>query len=170
MQQCTSGLGITNQTCYELSGGCFTTYGFDYKPGIDDGFITWVNNNETAWTVFSQAMVPDPVAEIGRRLISREPMVRFFGLGALRIQRRDLLIFLSQYIIMNLAISEGFSVVDYENLQFPAMLSIDYVRVYQPKNAINIGCDPVDFPTAKYIETWVVLVDRLLCSSDSRFL
>ena len=94
----------------------------------------------------------------------------FFGLGALRIQRRDILIFLPQYIIMNLAISEGFSVVDYENLQFPAMLSIDYVRVYQPKNAINIGCDPVDFPTAKYIETWVVLVDRLLCSSDSRFL
>jgi hypothetical protein len=32
-QQTTSGLAVTNQTCYELSGGCFTVYGFEYKPG-----------------------------------------------------------------------------------------------------------------------------------------
>jgi hypothetical protein len=30
---------------------------------------------------------------------------------------------------------------------------IDYVRVYQPSNAHNIGCDPPEFPTATYIET-----------------
>ena len=58
-----------------------------------------------------------------------------------------------QYIIMNLAISEGFGAIDVENLQFPATMSIDYVRVYQPKNAVNTGCDPKEFPTAQYIET-----------------
>jgi hypothetical protein len=54
---------------------------------------------------------------------------------------------------MNLAISEGFGDIDLENLRFPGTLSIDYVRVYQPKNAVNTGCDPKDFPTAEYIKT-----------------
>jgi hypothetical protein len=31
-------------------------------------------------------------------------------------------------------------------------MRVDYIRVYQPKNAINIGCDPKDFPTSAYIE------------------
>ena len=35
-QQTTSGLAVTNQTCYELSGGCFTVYGFEYKPGYEE--------------------------------------------------------------------------------------------------------------------------------------
>ncbi|RXW18910.1 hypothetical protein EST38_g6945 [Candolleomyces aberdarensis] len=77
-------------------------------------------------------MVGDGATEIGVRPIPLEPM----------------------YIIMNLAISEGFGEIDVENLQFPATMSIDYVRVYQPKNAVNTGCDPKEFPTAKYIETY----------------
>jgi len=32
-QQTTSGLTITNQDCYELNKGCFSIYGFEYKPG-----------------------------------------------------------------------------------------------------------------------------------------
>lgn len=53
---------------------------------------------------------------------------------------------------MNLAISEGFGFVDTERLQFPGIMSIDYVRVYQPKDAVRTGCDPKEFPTARYIE------------------
>lgn len=34
---------------------------------------------------------------------------------------------------------------------FPSEYLIDYVRVYQRKDEVNIGCDPSDFPTAKYI-------------------
>lgn len=34
---------------------------------------------------------------------------------------------------------------------FPAVMQIDYVRVYQRKGQTNIGCDPPDYPTAKYI-------------------
>lgn len=32
-QQAVSGLAFTNETCYQYGGGCFTTYGFEYKPG-----------------------------------------------------------------------------------------------------------------------------------------
>jgi hypothetical protein len=60
-----------------------------------------------------------------------------------------------------LAISLNFGFVDFENLEFPATMSVDYVRVYQPKDAINTGCDPKEYPTAAYIETYVV--------TDARF-
>lgn len=152
-QQCTSGLGVTNQTCYELSGGCFTTYGFDYKPGFDKGYITWWNNNERAWTVYSDAMVADTEAEISVRPIPQEPMVRASPPYAECLQLTNGPIHFQQYIVMNVAISEGFGLVDVENLKFPGTMSVDYVRVYQPKGAINTGCDPKDFPTAAYIET-----------------
>jgi len=37
---------------------------------------------------------------------------------------------------------------------FPATMRIDWVRVYQPKNAINVGCDTTDYPTAAYIQQY----------------
>lgn len=52
---------------------------------------------------------------------------------------------------MNLAISESFQKVDLANMVFPSELKIDYVRVYQRKGQKNIGCDPRDYPTSKYI-------------------
>ena len=32
-QQAVSGVVYTNQSCYELSGGCYAVYGFEYEPG-----------------------------------------------------------------------------------------------------------------------------------------
>ena len=32
---------------------------------------------------------------------------------------------------------------------------IDYIRVYQDEDSMNIGCDPDDFPTQAYINKWV---------------
>jgi len=55
------------------------------------------------------------------------------------------------YIIANLGMSTNFGPVDFEHLVFPAVLSIDWIRVYQPKGQQNIGCDPTDFPTMDYI-------------------
>ena len=60
-----------------------------------------------------------------------------------------------QYIIMNLGMSTNFGPVDLANLPFPVHMRVDYIRVYQPTNARNIGCDPKDFPTADYINTYV---------------
>lgn len=45
----------------------------------------------------------------------------------------------------------NFGDVDLEHLQFPATMRVDWIRVYQTKDAINIGCDPKQFPTQKYI-------------------
>ena len=35
---------------------------------------------------------------------------------------------------------------------WPASFWIDYVRVWQPKGELNIGCNPPDYPTKTYIE------------------
>ena len=60
-----------------------------------------------------------------------------------------------QYLIMNLGISENFGFVDYDHLVFPATMRVDWIRVYQDPNNINVGCDPDAFPTKAYIETFV---------------
>ena len=56
---------------------------------------------------------------------------------------------------MNLGMSTNFGPVDLDHLPFPVHMRVDYIRVYQPTNARNVGCDPPDFPTAKYINQWV---------------
>ena len=61
----------------------------------------------------------------------------------------------TQYLIMNLGISKKFGAVDFEHLRFPSTMRVDYIRVYQPSNAVNIGCDPKDYPTAAYIEQYL---------------
>ncbi|KAF9476634.1 glycoside hydrolase family 16 protein [Pholiota conissans] len=131
-QQTTSGLATTNQDCYELNAGCFAIYAFEYQTGFDDGYITWIQDNQLSWTLRGPAMGPDTATEISTRPIPQEPM----------------------YIIANLGLSLGFGVVDFENLIFPATMSIDYIRVYQPRDSINVGCDPQDFPTRTYIDTY----------------
>ncbi|KAF8958562.1 beta-glucan synthesis-associated [Flammula alnicola] len=131
-QQTTSGLSLSNQACYELGAQCFSVYGFEYQPGFDNGYITWINDNKASWTLRGPGMGADTQTEISARQVPTEPM----------------------YIIANLGFSMNFAALDLEQLTFPATMSIDYIRVYQPKDSINIGCDPKDFPTATYIETY----------------
>jgi beta-glucanase (GH16 family) len=57
-----------------------------------------------------------------------------------------------QYILVNLGMSRNFGDVDLDHIVFPVHMFVDYIRVYQPKDAVNIGCDPKNYPTAKYIE------------------
>jgi len=54
-------------------------------------------------------------------------------------------------MIINLGMSKNFGAVDFEHLTFPNHLRVDYVRVYQPVNAVNVGCNPKGFPTTDYI-------------------
>ncbi|SJL05545.1 related to KRE6-glucan synthase subunit [Armillaria ostoyae] len=122
-----------DQNCYQLETGCFAVYGFEYKPGYDDGYITWINNNKAAWTLKGPGLAADTRVEIAARPVPQEPM----------------------YIIVNLGMSENFGYVDLDHLTFPTTMSIDYIRVYQPKDSINIGCNPDDFPTQAYIEEYI---------------
>ena len=52
---------------------------------------------------------------------------------------------------MNLGMSTNFGTVDLEHLTFPTTMKVDYIRVYQDPDALNVRCDPADFPTAAYI-------------------
>lgn len=60
---------------------------------------------------------------------------------------------------MNLGMSQNFGSVDLEHLPFPVAMSVDWIRVYQPSNAQNYGCEPDDFPTQAYINKYV----RFIC-------
>ena len=54
--------------------------------------------------------------------------------------------------------STNFGPIDLDHLPFPVHMRVDYIRVYQPKDNKNIGCDPKEFPTAQYINTYVLRV------------
>ncbi|THU80069.1 beta-glucan synthesis-associated [Dendrothele bispora CBS 962.96] len=132
-QQATSGISQTAQKCYQLNGACFAVYGFEYKAGFDDAFISWINNDKVAWTIKGAGLAADDRVEIGARPVPQEPM----------------------YLLVNLGISENFGFVDFDHLTFPAIMTVDWIRVYQNEDSINIGCDPKDFPTAAYIEEYI---------------
>lgn len=59
-------------------------------------------------------------------------------------------------MIINLGMSENFGSIDFAHLTFPNHLRVDYIRVYQPMHSVNIGCNPPDYPTEKYINACVL--------------
>ncbi|KAJ7103721.1 glycoside hydrolase family 16 protein [Mycena epipterygia] len=122
-QQATSVVTQTNQQCYELLDNCFSVYGFEY--------ISWISDNQLAWTIKAAGLGADNETQIGARPVPQEPM----------------------YILANLGMSTNFGEVDLAHLTFPTTLKLDYIRVYQYPDSVNIGCDPPDFPTAAYIDT-----------------
>ncbi|THH34156.1 hypothetical protein EUX98_g179 [Antrodiella citrinella] len=132
-QEATSVVTETNQEAYELTGNVFSVYGIQYQPGFDDAYISWIADGQLAWTLQSGAVGANPITEIGPRAIPQEPM----------------------YLIVNLGMSRNFGYVDLEHLIFPATMKVDYIRVYQDPDLINIGCDPEDFPTAAYINQYI---------------
>ncbi|KAL5530502.1 hypothetical protein ACEPAF_6760 [Sanghuangporus sanghuang] len=132
-QQASSVVTSTDQKCYSGGSGCFSIYGFEYQPGFDDAYITWISDNKQAWTAMAAGFAADDRVNISARPVSQEPM----------------------YIIMQFGMSYNFAEVDLENLPFPSTMLVDYVRVYQKKDQKNIGCDPEDFPTASYINTYI---------------
>ncbi|KZP14597.1 glycoside hydrolase family 16 protein [Athelia psychrophila] len=132
-QQTTSIVTNVNQDCYQTGTQCFDVYGIEYKPGFDDAYISWIANGALAWTINAAGVGADPATEISARPIPQEPM----------------------YLLMNLGQSTNFGTVDTEHIPYPVTMRVDYIRVYQPKDAINYGCDPKDFPTADYINQYI---------------
>ena len=99
-------------------------------------YISWIADSKLAWTLNEAGMAADNLVEIGPRPVPQEPM----------------------YLIANLGMSTNFGTVDLEHLTFPATMKIDYIRVYQDPDNINYGCDPDDFPTEAYINTYVQFI------------
>ncbi|KAF7341851.1 GH16 domain-containing protein [Mycena sanguinolenta] len=132
-QEATSVVSTTNQSCYQLTERCYAINGFEYVPGFDNSYITWITNNKVAWTLNVAAMGANAETLISARPITNEPL----------------------YIIANLGMSPAFGAVDLEHLTFPSTMRLDWVRVYQDPDNINIGCDPPEAPTSAYINTYI---------------
>lgn len=130
LQQSASAVTETPQRAYQHSGAEFAEYGFEYRPGYENSYITWVSGGEPAWKITDRALQADTRAEISWRPVPLEPM----------------------YVILNLALSAGFGDIDWDNIEFPGIMLVDYVRIWQVKGKENVGCDPPDFPTKDYIE------------------
>lgn len=73
-QEAVSGITTTDQTAYRDTGGNYATYGFEYWPDRDDGYITWYASDEPSWTLTAGAVGPNTRTRVGQRLISEEPM------------------------------------------------------------------------------------------------
>jgi len=54
--------------------------------------------------------------------------------------------------------------IDLTTMTFPTEMRIDYVRVYQRENYENVGCDPPDYPTMKYINDHPAAYSSSSCS------
>ncbi|EGW31647.1 uncharacterized protein SPAPADRAFT_62260 [Spathaspora passalidarum NRRL Y-27907] len=129
-QQALSGTTTLNSSWYEFGpyDHNFQRYAFEYLNDDNKGYLTWFVGEDPTFTVYPQALHPN--GNIGWRHLSKEPMS----------------------IVMNLGISNSWAYIDWPSLNFPVTMRIDYVRVYQPKDQINVGCDPDDFPTYDYIQ------------------
>jgi hypothetical protein len=110
-------------------------------------YITWVSDNQISWTLNAGGVGANAAVEISARPVPQEPMVCTPNHSSYSGMFTN-----TQYMIINLGMSENFGTVDLEHLTFPNHLRVDYVRVYQPMYKVNIGCSPTDFPTESYID------------------
>ncbi|CAD6920038.1 unnamed protein product [Tilletia controversa] len=134
-QQSVSAIIKNSQTAWQLSGGDYGTYGVEWIPHYrdEDPYVTWMTDGQPSWRLDAGAVGPDDAAEIGQRLIPPEPV-----------------------IIFNLGMSKGFSDVDFDNLKFPGVMSVDYVRFYQDEGMESLSCDGAfpEMPTVSYIDKY----------------
>lgn len=134
-QEAVSGVSPIADSAYDQSGGTPMRFGVEYVPDWNadgSGHVTWFIDGVPRWTLSGKALGPNPLTEIGQRVIPTEPLS----------------------LIINLAISDGFQKVDFGTLPLPAKMSVDYVRVYQRDGQPDrISCDPPDHPTAHYIHS-----------------
>ncbi|EMD36637.1 glycoside hydrolase family 16 protein [Gelatoporia subvermispora B] len=135
IQQAISCLTDLPDDMFQGSGQVFTTLGFEYFSDPKDpttGFITWQSNGQPSYRLGAGSVGPDQGpdgSQVSQRLIPVEPMS----------------------IILNLGMSESWQTIDLSTMEFPAIMQVDYVRVYQRSDSQNVGCDPPDYPTMDYI-------------------
>ncbi|SCV04553.1 LAME_0H19350g1_1 [Lachancea meyersii CBS 8951] len=129
-QQAVSAVSTLNTTWYEFGpdAGYYQSYGFELINDEENGYLRWFVGDKPTYTIYSKALHPN--GNIDWRLLSKEPMS----------------------VILNLGLSTNWAYIDFNSIFFPVTMSIDYVRIYQPSDAININCDPDDYPTYDYIQ------------------
>ncbi|KAJ7852397.1 beta-glucan synthesis-associated protein [Mycena olivaceomarginata] len=111
---------LSHQNTY--SGGIIN----NRPPSSRPPYITWISDKQSQLDADGGGVGADEDSGIAARPITQEPL----------------------YILANLGISTGFGFVDFEHITFPSTMRLDYVRVYQHPDKINIGCDPPERPTS----------------------
>jgi beta-glucanase (GH16 family) len=126
-QQAISATTNLNRDWYD--GNQYQRYSFEYAPGEgQDAFISWKVGDQTMFMMDGRAIGPN--GNIKARQISEEPMS----------------------LILNLGISNSWTWIDWDHLKFPAVMRVDYVRLYQKEGEEMVTCDPPGFETTQYIK------------------
>ncbi|KAI9225424.1 MAG: family 16 glycoside hydrolase [Piptocephalis tieghemiana] len=128
LQQAISGVTGVPDRGYETGGG-FVKYGVEYVPG-PTGWVRWYVDGVAVWKMDALAVGPNALSGVAQRLIADEPMS----------------------IVMNFGMSDSFSPVRKDDLPFPSIMSIDYIRLYQEPGKEDTTCNPKDRPTRDYIQ------------------
>eukprot|EP00879_Flechtneria_rotunda_P019055 GHRR01020007.1.p1 GENE.GHRR01020007.1~~GHRR01020007.1.p1 ORF type:complete len:303 (+),score=84.17 GHRR01020007.1:142-1050(+) len=104
-------------------------YAVLWEPGE---YVRWYLDDVFMFEVNKEALQAQKSADgqsVGDRLIPKEAM----------------------YLIINVAMAnQSWSKVS-ETLQFPAVMSVDYVRIWQRSNAVDVGCNPTGYPTEQIL-------------------
>ncbi|KAF2101422.1 beta-glucan synthesis-associated [Rhizodiscina lignyota] len=125
-QQAVSGTTTLNNDWYD--GKEYQKYSFEYRPGTGkDGWITWYVGDDVMFTMDGRAIRQN--GNVGDRVVSEEPMS----------------------MILNLGFSNSWVAIDWQDLKFPTIMRVDYVRLYQPEGETMITCDPPGYETTQYI-------------------
>ncbi|KAF5367017.1 hypothetical protein D9758_003867 [Tetrapyrgos nigripes] len=162
-QQASSCVTTTDQQCYEATSNCMSTYGFEYKPGFDDSYLAWMSNAKVAWKMKGTGMAPDNDVKIAARPVPQEPMIAnqscYMFSGVQHVTHAVYKLLPPHLPTVpnheSRSLRELSVAFDFADLTFPVKMSVDWIRVYQDPNHINVGCDPADFPTKAYIEEYL---------------
>ena len=125
-QQTMSGVTMLNNDWFD--GNAYQVYGMEYEPGAN-GMIEWEIGDTKVWRMNGAAVGPN--GNIGQRLIPVEPMS----------------------IIFNVGMGTSFAFVDFVGLSklYPAKMTVDWIRIYQPNGGQSVTCDPPGYETTDYI-------------------
>lgn len=109
----------------------FVKFTVEYKSLTQkQSYVKFEMNDFLMFTINESALRSNGL--IGSRQITKEPMSIIFNMGLSKIWNPKLQV---------------------EDLQLPAKFYIDYIRIYQPSDVIDLTCDPDDFPTSVYIQS-----------------
>ncbi|KAI5206868.1 beta-glucan synthesis-associated [Aureobasidium subglaciale] len=126
-QQAVSTTTMLNNKWYD--GEEYQKFAFEYVPGSTaDSYIAWTVAGQEMMKFDARAIGQN--GNIGQRIISEEPMS----------------------MILNLGISENWVDINWTAATFPAIMRIDYVRIYHKPGEESITCDPPGFETTEYIK------------------
>jgi hypothetical protein len=89
-QQAASHLTDIERDSYRMTGGDYSIWGFELHAepeNRENGYITWVGGGREAWTLRSSGIGPNPVVDVGQRLIPEEPMAMVSGPRGSRVPK-----------------------------------------------------------------------------------